>query len=162
MDCMVVLPDKLFYATTIPVCLWFLARDRRNGKFRDRPGEILFIDARRMGTLVDSSHRELSDQDIARIVGAYHAWRGTAADDDYVDELGFCKSIAMDEVRHHGYMLTPGRYVGTELSNDDGEPFEEKMERLANQWREQQADAVRLDTAIAENLTVLGFGPWEG
>ena len=161
-DCMVVLPDKLFYATTIPVCLWFLARDRRNGKFRDRPGEILFIDARRMGTLVDSSHRELSDQDIARIVGAYHAWRGTAADDDYVDELGFCKSIAMDEVRHHGYMLTPGRYVGTELSNDDGEPFEEKMERLANQWREQQADAVRLDTAIAENLTVLGFGPWEG
>ena len=156
-DCMVALPGQLFYATQIPVCLWFLARDRRNGKFRDRRGEILFIDARKLGNMVDRTHRELSDEDIARIADTYHAWRGQDATGEYADAPGFCKSATLEEVRRHGHVLTPGRYVGAEPTEDDGEPFADKMTRLAAQWREQQAEAQRLDAAIAENLERLGF-----
>ena len=154
-DCMVALPGQLFYATQIPVCLWFLARDRRNGKFRDRRGEILFIDARKLGRMVDRTHRELSGEDIARIADTCHAWRNG---EGYEDAPGFCKSATLDEVRRHGYVLTPGRYVGAEPQPDDGEPFQEKMARLSAQWREQQAEAQRLDAAIAGNLERLGFG----
>ena len=161
-DCMVALPGQLFYATQIPVCLWFLARDRRNGKFRDRRGEILFIDARKLGSMVDRTHRELGDSaDIARIADTYHAWRGKDAADDYADVAGFCKSSTLDEVSRHGHVLTPGRYVGAEPTEDEGEPFEDKMTRLADQWRAQQAEAEHLDNAIAENLAALGFGSLE-
>ena len=156
-DCMVALPGQLFYATQIPVCLWFLARDRQNGKFRDRRGEILFIDARKLGTMVDRTHRELTDEDIAHIADTYHAWRSTGAADDFDDELGFCKSAALGEVIRHGYVLTPGRYVGAELPEDDGEPFEEKMERLATLWHEQCKQGQKLDALIASNLEGLGF-----
>ena len=157
-DCMVALPAQLFYATQIPVCLWFLARDRRNGKFRDRRGEILFIDARKLGNMVDRTHRELSAADIAHIADTYHAWRSKDTARDYVDVPGFCKSATLEEIRHYGHVLTPGRYVGAELLEDDGEPFEEKMARLTAQWREQKAEAERLDAAVAESLAALGFG----
>ena len=157
-DCMVALPPQLFYSTQIPACLWFLARDRRNGKFRDRRGEILFMDARKLGHMVDRTHREFSDEDIARIAGTYHAWRGEKDAGRYEDVPGFCKAASLDEVRRHGHVLTPGRYVGAEAPQDDGEPFDQKMRRLAAQWREQQAEAARLDAAIAANLKELGYG----
>ena len=157
-DCMVALPGQLFYSTQIPACLWFLSRNRRNGKYRDRQGEILFIDARKLGFMVDRTHRDFAPEDITRIASAYHAWRGEEGAGDYEDVPGFCKSASLEEVRKHGCILTPGRYVGAEVQEDDGEPFVEKMQRLTAQWREQQAEAVRLDAAIAENLEKLGFG----
>ena len=157
-DCMVALPGQLFYSTQIPACLWFLARDRRNGKFRDRRGEVLFIDARAMGRMTDRTHRELTAEDIARIADTYHAWRGEPDAGEYADVPGFCKSADLEEVRRHGHVLTPGRYVGAAPGEDDGEPFEEKMTRLAAQWREQRAEAERLDAEIEANLEALGFG----
>ena len=155
-DCMVALPGQLFRSTQIPVCLWFLARNRRKGKFRERRRETLFIDARDMGSLVDRTHRELSEEEMGRIADTYHAWREGL--DEYEDTLGFCKSVTLDEIRSHDYVLTPGRYVGARAQEDGGEPFEVKMARLAAEWRERQAEAARLDTAIAENLESLGFG----
>jgi len=157
-DCMVALPGQLFYSTQIPVCLWFLTRNKKNGRFRDRRGETLFIDARKMGTLTDRVHRELTDEDIARITGTYHAWRGDKGAGEYVDVPGFCKAAKLEEIQKHGYVLTPGRYVGAEAVEDDGEPFEEKMARLAATLREQQVEAGRLDAAIAANLKELGYG----
>ncbi len=157
-DCMVALPGQLFYSTQIPACLWFLARDRKNGKFRDRRGHVLFIDARKLGRMVDRTHRELTDGDIARIAGTYHAWRGEQGAGEYADVPGFCKSASMEEIRKHGHVLTPGRYVGAEAQEDDGEPFEEKMKRLVTKLREQQAEAARLDAAISANLKELGYG----
>ena len=157
-DCMAALPGQLFYSTQIPVCLWFLARGRKNGKFRNRSGEILFIDARKLGRMTDRTHRELDDADIARIADTYHAWRGEADAGEYADAPGFCKSATLEEVRKHGHVLTPGRYVGAEPQADDGEPFEQKMRRLAAQWRGRQAGAAKLDAAIAANLKALGFG----
>ena len=163
-DCMVALPGQLFYSTQIPACLWFLARRR------ERSGEILFIDARKLGRMVDRTHRELTQEDIARIAETYQAWRNRVSApskeeerdeggaDEYKDVPGFCKSATLDEVRKHGHVLTPGRYVGAEAQEDDGEPFEDKMNRLAAQWRKQQAEAARLDAAIEVNLTRLGFG----
>ena len=156
-DCMVALPGQLFYSTQIPACLWFLARDRKNGKFRDRRGHVLFIDARKLGPLVDRTHRELTDEDVARIANTYHAWRGEKEAGEYADVPGFCKSAALDEVRKHGHVLTPGRYVGAEAQEDDGEPFEEKMRRLTATLRDQQAEAAKLDAAIAANLKELGY-----
>ena len=156
-DCMVALPGQLFYSTQIPACLWFLARDRRDGRFRNRRGEILFIDARKLGRMVDRTHRELTDEDIARIADTYHVWRGELAAGEYADTPGFCNSAPLDEVRKHSHVLTPGRYVGAEPQEDDGEPFEQKMARLTAQWREQQAEARKLDAAIEANLKMLGF-----
>ena len=144
-DCMVALPGQLFYSTQIPVCLWFLTRDKRNNRFRDRRGSTLFIDARQMGTLVDRVHRELTDEDVARIAGTYHAWRGDPNAGDYADVPGFCKAATTEEIRKHGHVLTPGRYVGAPEAEDDGEPFEEKMERLTKLLWQQQAEAQRLD-----------------
>jgi type I restriction enzyme M protein len=166
-DCMVALPGQLFYSTQIPACLWFLARDksgrhsRASGnpvQTRDRRGHVLFIDARKLGPLVDRTHRELTDEDIARIANTYHAWRGEKEAGEYADVPGFCKSAPLDEVRKHGHVLTPGRYVGAEAQEDDGEPFEEKMQRLTATLRAQQTAAAKLDAAIAANLKELGYG----
>jgi len=167
-DCMVALPGQLFYPTQIPACLWFLARDRRGGSptrpMRDRRGQILFIDARKMGRMVDRTHRELTDEDIARIANTYHAWRTvgtrhTSPLPQYRDIPGFCKSATLEEVRKHGYVLTPGRYVGAAEQEEDDEPFDQKMQRLVAQLREKQAESTKLDAAITANLKELGF--WE-
>lgn len=155
-DCMVALPSQLFYNTGIPACLWFISRDKSNGKFRDRSEEILFIDARKMGYMADRTHRELSEEDIFEIADTYHTWRGEEG--EYVDEKGFCKSVTLDEVKKHDYILTPGRYVGFAEEEDDGVPFEEKMAELSAKLYEQFAEADRLEAAIKRNLEVLGYG----
>ena len=111
--------------------------------------------------MVDRTHRELADEDIARIAETYHAWRGSADAAGYADIHGFCKSAPLDEIRRHGHVLTPGRYVGAEPQPEDDEPFEAKMKRLVAELREQQAEGARLDAAIAENLKGLEFGDWE-
>jgi type I restriction enzyme M protein len=157
-DCMVALPGQLFYSTQIPACLWFLARDKKNGKLRDRRGHVLFIDTRKLGRLVDRTHRELTDEEIARIARTYHAWRGEKDAGEYADVAGFCKSATVEGIRTHGHVLTPGRYVGAEAQEDDGEPFEEKMTRLVAALREQQAEAAKLDAAISANLKELEYG----
>lgn len=157
-DCMVALPGQLFYSTQIPVCLWFLARNKKNGRFRDRRGETLFIDARKMGTLIDRVHRELTDDDVAKIAGTYHAWRGDKGTGKYEDVSGFCKAARLEDIRKHGHVLTPGRYVGAEAVEDDGEPFEGKMKWLTATLREQQKESAKLDAAIAANLKELGYG----
>ena len=156
-DCMVALPGQLFYSTQIPACLWFLARDRHDGRFRDRRGQVLFIDARTLGRMVDRTHRELTDEDIARIADTYHAWRGEDGVGAYADVPGFCKAASLEEVRKHGHVLTPGRYVGAAPQEEDDEPFEDKMKRLVAQLRDQQNKATELDAAIAANLEALGF-----
>jgi type I restriction enzyme M protein len=157
-DCMIALPGQLFYSTPIPACLWFLARDKNNRKYRDRRGQVLFINAGKLGRLVDRIHRELTDDDVGRIARNYHSWRGEKDAGKYEDIPGFCKVATLDEIRKHGHVLTPGRYVGAEAAEDDGELFEEKMKRLATMLRGQQADAAKLDAAIAANLKELGYG----
>jgi type I restriction enzyme M protein len=158
-DCMVALPGQLFYSTQIPACLWFLARNKNPGRgLRDRRGQVLFIDARKLGVLVDRTRRELTDDEIKKIADTYHAWRGEKDAGEYQDVPGFCKSATLDEIRKHGHVLTPGRYVGAAEQQDDGEPFEEKMARLSALWREQRAQAARLDAAIEANLRELGYG----
>lgn len=156
-DCMVALPGQLFYSTQIPACLWFLARDKKDGRFRDRRGQVLFLDARNVGRMVDRTHREFTDKDVARIAGTYHAWRGDKEACKYADVPGFSRSATLEEVRKHGHVLTPGRYVGAEAQEDGGEPFEGKMKRLTATLREQQAEAAKLDVAIAANLKELGY-----
>ena len=158
-DCMVALPGQLFYTTQIPMCLWFLARDRSNGRFRDRRGETLFIDARALGHMIDRTHRTLGDADIARVAGAYRAWR---KGDGYAGEPGFSRSAAIEEIAAHGFVLTPGRYAGAAPREDDGEPFEAKMNRLAAEWRAHRSEGARLDGEIAASLEALGFGAGQG
>ena len=156
-DCMVALPSQLFYSTQIPACLWFLARNRGDGPFRDRRGEILFIDARKLGQMVDRTHRELTDEDIARITNTYHAWRGEEEVEEYTDVPGFCKSTALEEVRKHDHILTPGRYVGMEIIEEDNELFNGKISSLIKQWKEQWAETGRLDKDINKALTRLNL-----
>ena len=157
-DCMIALPVQLFYSTQIPACLWFLARDKRNARFRDRRGEVLFIDARKLGPMVDRTHRQFTDEDIARIAGTYHAWRGEKEAGEYADIPGFCKSATLEEVRKHRHVLTPAGYVGPEAQEDDGEPFDEKMRRLTATLRDQMAEGRKLDEIIAGNLEELRHG----
>lgn len=172
-DCMVALPGQLFYSTQIPVCLWFLAKnknaDAKRG-FRDRRKQTLFIDARKLGTLIDRVHRELTDADLEKITSTYHSWRGDAVveifndqrkdvrNSSYADVAGFSKSATTDEIAAHGYVLTPGRYVGAEEVADDGEPFEEKMPRLVAELHAQFAESAKLEQAIKANLRGLGYG----
>ena len=153
-DCIIALPGQLFRSTQIPACLWFLSRSRSRRRDWDRQGQTLFIDARKMGNMLNRTLRDLSEEDIARIAGTYHAWRDGEA---YEDEPGFCKSATLEEIQRHGHVLTPGRYVGAAPQEDDGEPFQEKMTRLTAQWREQQAEAQQLGAEIATNLERLGF-----
>ncbi len=183
-DCMVALPGQLFYRTQIPVCLWFLTRSKARRTethgdelptvFRERKGETLFIDARKMGTLVDRVHRDLTDADIEKIVGAYQAWRtelpiGAVEAGDvvyqvtpdlsalYRDVPGFCKSATTAEIAEHGYVLTPGRYVGAEAVEDDGEPFEEKMTRLVAELEQRFEKSKELERVIRLTLAGLRF-----
>ena len=186
-DCMVALPGQLFYSTQIPVCLWFLTRNKNDGKHRDRRKLTLFIDARKLGTLIDRVHRELTDADIAKIVSTYHAWLSNPPQSPfakvgsaevphfekeggaevphfekgglggiYQDIPGFCKSADLDLIKQHGHVLTPGRYVGAEEIEDDGEPFGEKMTRLVVELNEQFAESAKLEQAIRANLKGLG------
>lgn len=158
-DCMVALPGQLFYSTQIPACLWFLARNKNPGKgLHDRRGQVLFIDARKMGVLVDRTRRELTDAEVQKIADTYHAWRGEEEAGKYADITGFCKSTSIDDIRKHGFVLTPGRFVGATEQEDDGEPFDEKMMRLATLWREQRTAGCKLDAAIEANLKELGYG----
>ncbi|MHA1828457.1 MAG: class I SAM-dependent DNA methyltransferase [Candidatus Heimdallarchaeaceae archaeon] len=147
-DCMVALPNKLFYNTQIPACLWFLRRDK--GK---RKGEVLFIDARKMGVMITRRNRELTDEEIKKIADTYHAWRNG----ENVDKPGFCKSATLEEIRKQGYILTPGRYVGIEEEEEDDEVFEEKMKKLIKELAEQMEKAKRLDEEIKKNLESVGF-----
>jgi type I restriction enzyme M protein len=157
-DCMVAMPGQLFYSTQIPVCLWFLTRNKNDAKRRDRRKTTLFIDARKLGVLIDRVHRELTDADIQKIVSTYHAWRGEKGAGKYGDLPGFCKSATTAEIAVHGHVLTPGRYVGAEEIEDDGEPFEEKMARLVTELNGQFAESARLEKAIRANLRGLGYG----
>lgn len=162
-DCMVAMPGQLFYSTQIPACLWILAKGRSNGlvkktKLRDRRGEVLFIDARKMGMLVDRTRRELTDSEIRKIADTYHAWRGEAEAGEYSDIPGFCKSATLDEIRKHGHVLTPGRYVGAEAQGEEDEAFEDKMQRLTSQLGEQTKRGAELDSMIREKLGVIGYG----
>jgi type I restriction enzyme M protein len=168
-DCMVALPGQLFYSTQIPVCLWFLAKNKnavtQSGASdrRDRRKQTLFIDARKLGTLIDRVHRELTDADLQKVVSTYHAWRQhdagpSSSSAKYEDILGFCKSATTAEIAAHGYVLTPGRYVGAEEVEDDGEPFSQKMPRLVAELNAQFAESATLEAAIRANLKGLGYG----
>lgn len=155
-DAIVALPDKLFYSTGIPVCLWILNRNKKdNPNFRSRSNEVLFIDARNAGTMVDRRHRELNDEDIANIADTYHKWR--TINGGYEDEKGFSKSATLEEIREQEYVLTPGRYVGIGDVEDDGISFEEKMETLTGELSELFAKSNRLEEEIRKNLGGIGY-----
>lgn len=156
-ECIVTLPGQLFYSTQIPVCLWFVTNNKgRNGK-RERKGEILFIDARKIGHMSTRTLKEFSDEDIAKIADVYHAWQGTN-EESYVDIAGFCKSALLEEVRQHEYILTPGRYVGLEAAEEDDEPFEDKMTRLTSELSEQFIKSKELEDQIRKALEGIGYG----
>lgn len=153
-DCMIALPGQLFYSTQIPVCLWFLAKDKSNGvardkKLRDRRGEILFIDARKLGHMVDRTRREFSDDDMAQIADTYHAWR---EGEGYEDVPGFCKSATLEEVRANGHVLTPGRYVGIEAAKEDAMPFAERFAALQTELEGQFDNGKILEERIRAAL----------
>jgi len=151
-DCMIALPGQLFYSTQIPACLWFLTRSKANGKFRDRRGQTLFIDARKLGHLTDRTHRDLANEEIGRIARTYHAWRGEREVGEYENVPGFSKTTTAEEIAVHGYVLTPGRYVGVEEVGEDDELFDDKMKRLVVQLEEQFAESRRLEVRIRDNL----------
>jgi type I restriction enzyme M protein len=156
--CMISLPPQLFRTTAIPACLWFFARDKGpQGRkdLKDRRGQTLFIDARSMGTLVDRTERIFTDEDIARIAGAYHAWRGTVSDagEKYEDVPGLCYSASLEEIRSHGHVLTPSRYVGaSEVDDDDEEPLAEKIERLKGELLAHFDESARLEKLVRDQL----------
>lgn len=130
-DCIVAMPDKLFFNTGIPVSLWFVSKDRHGNGHRQRQGEVFFIDARKLGTMVTRRLRELSDGDISQVAGTYHSWRNR--DGGYEDVPGFAKAATLDEIKHHDFVLTPGRYVGTEETEEDDEPVADKIDRLTKE-----------------------------
>ena len=157
-SCMVALPTQLFRSTGIPVCLWFFAKDKSAGKAGtvDRTGQVLFVDARILGYMVDRAERALSDEDIAGVARTYHAWRGTAsaveAGQEHADLPGFCKSATLAEIKASDYTLTPGRYVGAPEVEDDGEPIEEKINRLTTDLYEQFDESARLENLVRSQL----------
>jgi len=155
-DCIVACPGQLFYATQIPVCLWFLTKNKKGNGHRDRRGETLFIDARKLGRMETRVHRVLDPEDIAKVADTYHGWRNKGG--AYEDVAGFCKSATLEEIKAHDFVLTPGRYVGAEEVEGDGEPFEEKMERLTAELSAQMAEAAELDEQIRTALGGLGYG----
>ena len=152
-DCMIALPAQLFYSTQIPACLWFLARDKNPGNgSRDRRGEVLFIDARKLGCMVDRTRKEFSDEDITKIAATYYAWRGEPGADTYEDEPGFCKATMLEEIRPHNHVLTPGRYVGAAAAEADDMSFEERFAELKEKLTEQFAEADALSALIRKRL----------
>jgi len=158
---MIALPGQLFFTTQIPVCLWFISRNKKANStrgFRDRQGKTLFIDARKMGSLVDRVHRDLLEEEIGEIASTYHAWRGETDAGEYEDKPGFCKSATLEEIKSHHYVLTPGRYVGAAEIEDDGIPFEEKMAELSATIYGQMREGAELDAVIRRNLEALGYG----
>ena len=156
-DCMIALPGQLFYSTQIPACLWFLARDKSPAQgWRDRCGEVLFIDARKLGHMVDRTRKEFSDEDIARIAGTYRAWHGRPGVDAYEDETGFCKAATLEEIRTHNHVLTPGRYVGAAAAEAGDVPFEERFAELKETLAEQFAEAEKLSAIIQTKLEEIG------
>ena len=157
-DCMVALPPQLFYSTQIPVCLWFLARDRHNHRFHDRRGEVLFIDARKLGRLETRVHRVFDEEDFQKIAGTYHAWRGEKGAGKYQDVPGFCQAASLEEIEKHDFVLTPGRYVGIEDADETTEPFEQRMDRLVGELQQSQLLSRRLDAAILVALRDIDYG----
>lgn len=165
-DVMVALPPQLFFNTQIPACLWFLAKDKSGallpggGKGRDRRGEVLFIDARKLGRMATRVIRMFDDEDVAHIATTVHRWRADGeegAEEPYSDVPGFCRAVKLAEIAEHGHVLTPGRYVGAEAVDDDDEAFNEKMERLTAQLAEQMAKGAKLDEVIRERLGGMGY-----
>jgi type I restriction enzyme M protein len=154
-DCMISLPPQLFYNTMIPACLWFVSRDKKNNNYRNRTGETLFIDCRNMGVMKDRRHREITDEEILKIAGIYHEWK--AKNSKYKDVKGFCKSAKLEDIKKNDFVLTPGRYVGTEVVEEDDEAFEEKMKRLTKDLGEQFEESGKLEEEIRKNMKGLGF-----
>lgn len=161
-ECIVALPAQLFYTTGIPVCLWFLTRDKTNRAVkserpqRDRRGEVLFIDARRLGSMIERTLRELSVEDIRRIADTYHAWRGEPGLPAYADVAGFCAGVTLEAIREHDHVLNPGRYVGIEEADDDGEPLDEKIARLTEDIRDGFEQRAALQERVLKALAGLG------
>ncbi|QBO35783.1 SAM-dependent DNA methyltransferase [Periweissella cryptocerci] len=155
-DAIVALPGQMFYSTQIPVSLWFIDMDKTSSDERNRKGETLFIDARNVGFMADRTHKAFSREDIAKIADAYHAYKGTNGQ-DYEDVAGFAKAATLDEIAKNDYVLTPGRYVGLAEVEDDGEPFEEKMTRLASELSEQFKQSAELEEQIRKALKGIGY-----
>jgi type I restriction enzyme M protein len=151
-DCMIALPGQLFYSTQIPACLWFLSRNKGNGRFRDRRGEVLFIDARGLGQMVDRTRKEFSEADVEKITTTYHAWRGEEGAGDYVDVPGFCASADLETIKGHGFVLTPGRYVGAAAAEEDDTPFAERFAALQETLEAQLAQGEELAATIRAKL----------
>jgi type I restriction enzyme M protein len=157
-DCMVALPSQLFYNTQIPACLWFLARNKaETSKFRNRTNEVLFIDARELGTMISRKQKELTDNDINQISEIYHNWRGKEFEMEYKDAAGLCKSASIQDIFKNNFILTPGRYIEYKDTEDDNEEFDEKMKRLTLALKEQMQKANELDLLIQANLTKIGY-----
>jgi len=156
-DCIIALPPQLFYTTGIPACLWFLARSKRDHRFRDRQNETLFIDARTMGRMMDRTHREVTDEEVAEIARSYHAWRGEKGAGNYEDRPGFRKAATTKEIEENGWVLTPGRYVGAAGVGGDVESFEDSRQRLVEELRGQFERASQLEGVIRKSLQGLGY-----
>jgi type I restriction enzyme M protein len=153
-DCIVAMPDRLFFNTGIPVSLWFVSKDRHGNGHRKREGEVLFIDARKLGRMETRRLRVLDDDDIARIAGTYHAWRNH--DGEFEDVPGFARAVSLDEIKRHDFVLTPGRYVGTEEAEADGEPIEDKIARLKTGLFAEFDRGRELEAQIRQRLGGLG------
>ena len=154
-DCMVALPTQLFFNTQIPACLWFLARNRTNHKFRNRAGEILFIDTKKIGALISRKNKAFNDDDIKQIADVYHNWRNI--DGSYEDVQGFCKSATLAEVEANNFVLTPGRYVGTEEAEDDGISYDEKVAEISQNLKGYFEKSTALHERIKINLAKVGI-----
>ncbi|MDD5738678.1 MAG: class I SAM-dependent DNA methyltransferase [Candidatus Pacebacteria bacterium] len=154
-DCIVMLPKQLFYNTGIPACIWFISRKRAGNGDRKRTGEILFINADEVGSMEDRTHKLFNDEDIQKVAGTYHEWR--TKNGKYEDIKGFCKSVKLEEIQKHNYILTPGRYVGIMDEEDDGIPFEEKITELTGKLKVQVTEEKRLNEKIKESLESIGF-----
>ena len=156
------LPGQLFFTTQIPVCLWFLTKDKSGKQVatersqRSRAGEVLFIDARMLGSMVSRTNKELTEADIARIADTYHAWRGEPGEHPYEDVPGFCASVTLDQIAEHNHVLTPGRYVGSEETEADDEPLDEKIARLTAEVRAGFDQRAELQERVLELLGRLG------
>jgi type I restriction enzyme M protein len=183
-DCMIALPGQLFFTTQIPVCIWIISKNKRGAQspspqtplpegegLRDRRGETLFIDARKLGSMISRTQKELTTDDISKIADTYHAWKaelpspsGRRAGDEgnpaiaFQDVAGFCKSCTLEEISKHDYVLTPGRYVGAADIEDDGIPFETKMTEMSQTLYTQMKESAKLDEIIRKNLKGLGYG----